>query len=154
MTLQLQPVGSVAGTVFAANGVTPVPGISVNIAGQVNKTTSSAGDGSFSFASVPSGAYTLKAVDGGGSTRTQAAVTVTTQGTAVVQNLVLLGLGTVTGRMLATDGSAQANVSVSVLDASGKTLTGLTNAGGTYTITQVGVGPFTARASLQTGTAG
>jgi len=149
ITIHLQPVGSVLGTVFAANQVTPVPDISVSLSGQTNQTTTSGTDGSFSFNTVPSGQYTLQAIDGNGTVRAQASVTVTAQNPPVVQNLVLSGFGAVTGTVQFVGGGTASNVLVTVTDSTGKTLGGLTDVNGVYTILQVAVGVFVAHASME-----
>jgi protocatechuate 3,4-dioxygenase beta subunit len=152
ITLQLQPVGTVTGTVFAVDGVTPVAGMAVNLIGQgaINQTVSSGADGRFTFPSVPSSTYTLQAVDGNGSMRAQASVTVTTPGEVVTQNLVLTGGGTVIGfvQLCTTGCSNVPNVRVTIIDKTGKTLSGLTDVNGSYTIPQVAVGPFIAEAAF------
>ena len=144
VTLQLQAVGSVTGFVFAANGLTPVSGIAVNLVGEVTQTTTSASDGSFLFSAVPSGTYTLQAVDGSGNIRATASVSVASQGSSVQQNLVLVGYGTVTGIVsLASGGTPVINAAVTLTDASGKVQNAFTGEGGSYSIPQVAVGPFT-----------
>jgi hypothetical protein len=147
ITLQLQPVGSVSGFVFAANGVTPVSGMTVNLVGTatqaaVTQTTTSASDGSFLFSVVPSGTYTLQAIDGSGTVRATASVTVASEGSTVQQNLVLVGFGTVTGQVSLAEGGLAVNASVTLTDAAGKVQSVSTNANGTYSISQVAVGAF------------
>jgi protocatechuate 3,4-dioxygenase beta subunit len=152
VTLQLQPVGSVTGIVFAADGLTPVAGISVTILGQgqISLTTTSGPDGSFTFGAVPSGTYTLQAIDGNGKIRAQASVTVATQGSTVTQNLVLSGFGTVTGTV--TLNGVVSSALVTLTDATGKTSSSLTDVQGHYSVSQVAVGSFTAQAVLQNDT--
>jgi hypothetical protein len=148
--LQLQPVGSIAGVVYAANGVTPVPDMAVVLSGQINQTVTSAADGSFDFAIVSGGPYVLQAVDGNGNVRAQAPVTVSTQGSVVTQNLVLAGFGTVIGQVaFLNGGGVAANALVTITDSTGKTQSGLTDINGSYTIPHVAVGPFTAQALYQ-----
>ena len=149
ITLQLQPVGSVTGIVFAANGVTPVSGITVNLVGGVTQTTASASDGSFLFNVVPSGTYTLQAVDGSGSVRATATVTVATEGSSVRQNLILVGFGTVTGLVSLAEGPPAADAVVTVTDVTGKTQIALSDAAGNYSVSQVAVGTFTAQALFE-----
>jgi 6-phosphogluconolactonase (cycloisomerase 2 family) len=148
LTLQLQPVGSVTGTVFAANGVTPVASMSVVLSGPVSETVSSGTDGGFTFAVVPSGAYTLQAVDGSGKVRAQATVTITTEGATVTQNLVLVGFGTVTGTVQFVQGGTAPGVLVTLTDAAGNILSGQTDINGLYSISQVAVGGFTAQVAV------
>ena len=148
ITLQLQAVGAVTGFVFAANGVTPVSGMTVNLVGEVTQTTTSASDGSFAFNVVPSGTYTLQALDGSGTIRATASVTVASQGSSVQQNLVLVGFGTITGTVTLGGGPA-VNAFVTVTDAAGKVQTTATDANGNYSFSQVAVGAFTETAVLE-----
>src|SRR5262249_23794674 len=84
-----QRVGTVAGNVFAANGVTPVPGVSVSLSSNTIQLSVTSGvSGGFVFNTVPSGAYELTALVNG-VVRSQASVQVTTQGATVTRNLVL-----------------------------------------------------------------
>ncbi len=145
ISLQLQPVGSVVGTVFAANRVTRVTDIQVNLSGQVPQSTVSGADGSFTFNTVPRGQYTLLAIDGNGSVRAQTPVTVVAQGVPVKQDLFLSGFGTVTGTVRFANNTRATNILVTLTDATGKTLSGLTDVNGVYTIPQVAVGVFTAQ---------
>jgi len=149
ITLQLQPVGSVTGIVFAANRVTTVSDVTVALSGQVNLTTTSGQDGSFAFNSVPNGTYTLQAIDASGTVRAQAGV----PAVPAAQNLFLSGFGTVSGRVLGFDqfgnpGKPLPHVSVVITDASGTVLGAITDVEGQYTISQVAVGAFVARAAL------
>jgi hypothetical protein len=156
VTLQLQPVGAITGIVFAVDGVTAVANMSVNLISQgaINQSVNSGADGRFTFANVPSSTYTLQAVDGSGNVRAQASVTVTTPGEVVTQNLVLTGGGTVIGavQLCAPSCSNVPNVLVTIIDKTGKTLSGLTDVGGTFSIPQVAVGPFIAEAAFTAGT--
>lgn len=149
ITLQLQPVGSVTGIVFAANQVTTVPDITVTLSGQVNLATTSGSDGSFTFNTVPNGAYTLQAIDASGTVRAQASIS----SVPATQNLLLSGFGTVTGRVLGFDqfgnpGKPLPNVLVTITDASSTVQGGLTNVEGQYSISHVAVGLFVARAAI------
>lgn len=148
LTLHLQAVGSVTGFVFAANGVTPVSGVTVNLTGEVTQTTTTAFDGSFSFSVVPSGTYSLQAVDGSGKVRATANVTVASQGGSTQQNLVLLGFGTITGNVYFA-GFPVANASVTITDATGTVQATASDEHGTYSISQVAVGAFTETAVLE-----
>jgi large repetitive protein len=152
VTLQMQPIGSVTGTVFTANGVTPVSDMTVNLVGVTTQTVTTASNGTFTFSVVPSGTYTLQAVDGSGSVRAQAIVTVSGEGSTVTQNLVVSGFGTVGGQVLLAEGGSAAGASVALTDATGKTQVGMTDANGNYSISQVAVGTFTVQAYFQEAT--
>lgn len=151
VTLQLQPVGTVNGVVFGIGGVTPVADITVNLVGPTSQTTTSGVDGSFAFATVASGTYTLQAVDGNGFVRAQAGVTVVSQGSTVTQNLVLSGGGTVSGGVLACSPQCinVPNVQVTITDAAGNVQTAISDVSGTYSISQVAVGGWVAVAAFQ-----
>lgn len=152
--LQLQPVGTVKGVVFGVGGVTPVADITVNLNGQTNQTVTSGVDGSFVFATVPSGTYSLQAVDADGVVRAQVSVTLLSQGSTVTQNLVLSGGGTVSGGVLiCSPGCTNVpNVQVTITDAAGNVQSGISDVNGIYTISQVGVGAWVADAAFQNGT--
>ncbi len=152
VTLQMQPVGSVSGLVFAANGVTPVANIAVNLVGATTQTVTTASNGSFLFSVVPSGTYTLQAVDGSGNVRAQVSVTLSAEGTTVNQNLILSGFGTVTGSVVLAEGGPAVGASLTLTDATGKIQSGLTDLSGNYSISQVAVGNFTAQALFQEAT--
>jgi hypothetical protein len=154
VTLQLQPVGSVTGTVLAPDGVTPVADMTVTLAGQITQTTTSGANGGFAFNAVPAGAYQLRAFDSGGLERAQANVTLTGQGSVITQNLILSGGGTVTGGVVACTPvcTNASNVLVVVTDATGKTLSSLTDVNGVYKVNPVAVGAFLAQATFESGT--
>jgi hypothetical protein len=152
--VQLQSAGSILGQVFASDGVTPVSNISVQLRGQVNRQTTTVTGGAFRFDTVPSNVYDLDAVDSSGNLRAKVTgVAVSTQGQQVVQNLVLTGIGTVTGEVLNPDGSPAVNASVSLQSQAsnfGRNFIALTNVNGIYTILEVPEGQFAASATLTT----
>lgn len=154
ITVQLQSSGSISGQVFASDGSTPVPNISVQLHGQVNRQTTTVSGGAFRFATVPSNTYELDAVDSSGTTRARVAnVTISTQGQQVVQNLTLTGIGTVTGKILNPDGSVAPGASVSLQSQAstfGRTFNSFSDVNGVYSIAQVPEGQFTVGATLQT----
>lgn len=153
VTVQLQAAGSILGQVFASDGVTPVPNISVQLRGQVNRQTNTINGGAFRFDTVPVNTYELDAVDSAGDLRARVTgVVLSTQGQQVVQNLTLSGIGTVTGQVLNPDGSGAVNASVSLQSEAssvGRNFSALTDVKGNYTILEVPAGNFTANATLQ-----
>lgn len=154
VTVQLQSSGSILGQVFASDGSTPVPNISVQLRGQVSRTTISGSGGSFRFDVVPSNTYELDAFDSSGNLRARAAnVTITAQGQQVVQNLTLTGIGTVTGRVLNPNGTAASGASVFLQTQGGfgRTFSASSDVSGNYQILQVPEGSFTVSATLQSG---
>ena len=155
INVQLQSAGNLSGTVFAADGSTPVSNINVQLVGQVNRQTVSGANGSFKFAIVPANTYQLEAIDSIGTIRAVTNVTISTQGQQVVQNLTLSGVGTVTGRILNPDGSVARGVAV-LLQAQasglGRNFSAASDVNGIYKIIQVPTGAFTVTASIQNAT--
>ena len=150
VTVRLQAAGSVVGTVFAPDETTPVPNISVRLSGQVFRQTTTGSDGGFRFDIVPVGPYTVDAVDGGGSLRARATLTLATHGEVVRRDLVLVGVGTVRGQVTLPDGSPAARVGVSVNSLApgfGRGFFVQTDVSGLYAVGGVPVGPVTASAS-------
>lgn len=155
VTVQLQASGTILGTVFASDGVTPVSNITVQLAGQVNRQTSSGGTGSFEFDVVPTNTYQLRAIDSVGNIRTVTSVILSTQGQKVVQNLVLSGVGSVTGTVFNPDSTVAPGASV-VLQAQssvlGRSFSTISDVNGNYRVAQVPVGSFKVTATVQSST--
>ncbi len=155
VTVQLQSAGSILGTVFGSDGSTPIPNITVQLSGQVNRQVSSGVNGSFRFDVVPANTYNLRAIDSIGNVRANATVIVATQAQLVTQNLTLSGVGTVTGRVLNPDGSTAPGASVLLqAQSSGfsRNFNAAADVNGVYKVSQVPAGSFTVTASLQNGT--
>ncbi|MGZ4843338.1 MAG: beta strand repeat-containing protein [Candidatus Angelobacter sp.] len=152
LTVQLQSAGTIQGTVFGPDGTTTIGSISVQLSGQVQRHTSSVGNGTFRFDVVPANIYQLTAVDSAGNVRASASVVVSTHGQVVTQNLVLNGVGAVVGTVLNPDGTAAAGASV-VLQPSGggRSFSVTTAVNGSYTVGQVPAGLFTVTASKGSG---
>ena len=145
--LDLEPSGRVVGVVLAADGVTPVAGVPVRLGG--GATTRTLADGSFRFDRVRLGAHRLSAVTDDRLRRASAqGVTLSADGQEVRRNLVLSGLGTVSGTVLEPGGSTPAvGVGVTVRPrGGGPTRTLVTDASGGYTIPNVAVGDVSASA--------
>ena len=156
ITVTLQPAGNIGGTVFGPDGATPAPGIQVQLQGQVNRTTTSAADGSYQFATVPINTYALAAVDSYGNVRASAAnVALTSQGQTVTQNLTLIGVGTVSGLVSNPDGTPAVGIGVtlnSLAPGYTRSFPTATDVNGNYSITQVPVGGFNVTALQQSAT--
>jgi Carboxypeptidase regulatory-like domain/Bacterial TSP3 repeat/Bacterial Ig-like domain (group 2) len=152
VTVPLQSAGAIQGTVFGPDGRTTIGSISVQLSGQVQRHTTSAGNGTFRFDVVPANTYQLTAVDSAGNIRASAGLAVSIQGQVVTQNLVLNGVGTVVGRVLNPDATAAAGASV-VLQSSGggRSFNATTDVNGSYAIGQVPAGLFTVTASQNSG---
>lgn len=152
ITVQLQGAGAVQGTVFAPDGTTPVPNISVQLNGQVGRQTTTAPNGTFRFDVVPVNTYELRIVDSAGNVRASALVTIATHGQVITKNLVLSGVGTVTGRVLNPDATVAPGVLVVLqTSGSGRSINATSDVNGVYTITQVPVGSFVVTASRGSG---
>jgi hypothetical protein len=154
ITVQLQSAGNLSGTVFASDGLTPVPNVSVQLVGQVFRQTVSGPNGIFNFAIVPANTYQIEAIDSIGTLRAVANVTIATQGQQVVQNLTLSGVGTVTGHVLNPDGTNAPRVSILLQTQAaglGRNFSALSDVNGAYKIAQVPAGVFTIIAGIQSG---
>jgi Carboxypeptidase regulatory-like domain/Bacterial TSP3 repeat/Bacterial Ig-like domain (group 2) len=152
VTVQLQSAGAVQGTVFGTNGTTPISNISVQLNGPVSRQVNSSPTGSFRFDIVPSGAYQLRAVDSSANVRATAQISVSTQGQVVTQNLVLNGVGTVTGTVLNPDATIAPGVTVTLRSTSqGSIFSGVSDVNGNYRIIQVPVGDFLVSSRVQSG---
>src|SRR5262249_16060715 len=103
VTVQLQAIGSIAGHVYSTDGVTPVAGSTVTRTKWFNGATrqaTSAVDGAFLFTTVQVGSYVLTSTDSNGALRARTPTFfLSTSGSTVTQNLVWVGVGTVTGRV-------------------------------------------------------
>ncbi len=152
LTVQLQSAGSILGTVFAANGTSPVPNFTVRLVGGSSPSTATDPNGNFRFDNVPVGTYELDAVDSSGNLRARVTnVSLTSFGQQVTQNLVLSGVGTVTGQVTNPDGSLATGILVTLqsqAQISSAPLQGHTDVRGFYNITSVPVGNFTASVNV------
>ncbi|HEY6871526.1 MAG TPA: carboxypeptidase regulatory-like domain-containing protein [Geobacteraceae bacterium] len=139
------PAGWIGGTVFAPDGKTPVAGIRVtnnrNSAGTV-----SGADGSYRLDNLPLDTYALTFTDQSGLARAKAVGIVLAQDGAGQQvDVSLVGLGSVSGRVLMPDSSSAGSFHVTVrsLNADfGRTVTAITDAAGYYLVERLPVGPF------------
>jgi hypothetical protein len=159
VTVQLQAAGTISGTVFASDGATPTTGITVQLDGAT--TTISASDGTYQFATVPTGTHVVVAIQGTGQfTSPSVTAAITSQGQVATANLVLIGRGTVSGNVTNADGSIAALASVSVQSLTAgfaQQLSTETDVNGNYSISNVPTGPisvgaYTSTASAQTTT--
>jgi hypothetical protein len=152
--VDLQGSGTIQGTVFAADGVTPVPYIQVRTFGPFNRAMLTGPSGKYSFAVMATGTYTVQALDGGGTLLASVdGVTVAHQGDVITQNLQLIGIGKVTGRVTYPDGSPVISVGVSLFSNTpvfGRNAYAQTDNNGNFTFTKVTVGGFSVTSSLRT----
>jgi hypothetical protein len=153
ITVQLQSSGAVQGTVFGSNGTSPIPNISVQLSGPVSRQISSSGAGSFRFDIVPTGSYQLRAIDSSGNVRASVGISVSTQDQVVTQNLILSGVGTITGRVVNPDSTPAPGAGITLaIQGQSRNLSVLTDVNGVYRFAQVPLGSFTVSARLQSGT--
>ncbi len=151
VTIELEPVGTIAGHVFQSDGVTPVAGMTVNLVGG-GRSQRSAADGSFRFdlVKVAGSPYTLQALDAQNVVLAEeTGVVLHRQGELVERNLVLIPLGTVTGTVYGVDGVPKGGVVVGVSGALGRIPTrfATSDVNGIYRATRVAaVGAVTASA--------
>jgi len=167
VTVSLEPVGTIEGTVYEPDGVTPAQGIvEVTLLGGVQPQYVIADeDGKFIFEGIPlydwddnPKIYTLLAYEGGqldpignysgGQLRARVEdLVLETNGQVITQDLTLIGIGTVTGRVINPDSSSASGQQVTLESHTpvfGRTYSTITNAFGEYTFERVPVGDFTA----------
>jgi len=153
VTVQLQPAGTIQGTVYGPDGVTPVSGIQVQLQGEVNLTTVSAANGSYQFVTVPTNTYTVSAYDSYGNLRATAGnVSLAVQGQTVTANLTLIGLGTVSGQITNPDTTVATGVGVTLTSLApgyGSSFNSQSDVNGNYSFPEVPVGSFTVKALTQ-----
>jgi 5-hydroxyisourate hydrolase-like protein (transthyretin family) len=147
VTVQLQPVASIAGVVYLPNGQTPAGGRIDLSNAIISQTATLAADGSYRFDGLPLGEYQLKVYDESGGFRAAALrFQLLTPGQVATKNLTFVGLGTVSGRVFNIDSSSAGDTGVQVrsLNASfGRYQAARTDAAGYYQITGVPVGRVT-----------
>jgi hypothetical protein len=115
--------------VFHADGVTPVLGAQVALAGGFSTVADAQGRYTVNF--VPLGSYAISASDPGNGDQGAGAVTLSTAGQTQTANIILNGLGKVTVTLLDGAGTPAPNDAVS--------LTGQTSFGGTFNgVTRIG----------------
>ena len=147
VTVTLEPSADLRGTVFAADGITPVAGATVRLT-PLGRTAVSGTDGGFIFPMIPvnRSPYSLEARDANGTLRASVGgVMLTSHGEQVTQDLVFSGLGVVTGTVLNPDGGVAEGASVTVTS----TVSGMpnryatTDGFGLYEIADIPEGSFT-----------
>lgn len=165
VTVNLEPVGTIEGTVYEPDGVIPAQGpVEVTLLGGVQPQHVIANeDGAFIFEGLPLNdrddnprIYTLLAYEGGqldpignyygGQLRARVDdLVLETNGQVITRDLTLIGLGTVTGRVLMPDSSSASDMPVTLESHTpvfGRTWSTTTNAFGEYTFERVPVGDF------------
>jgi protocatechuate 3,4-dioxygenase beta subunit len=117
VAVQLQPVGTITGRIFAPGGTTPAPGITVRLGSYGNDRYATSGDdGTYRFDDVPINySYYMIVQDALGRQRNVVGyVMLTANGQVMTRDLTLVGIGTVTGKVVNPDGSFAQNVYVTI----------------------------------------
>jgi hypothetical protein len=151
VTIQLEPVASIAGTVFMPNGQTPAAGTVRLYSRYANpeyspalRQATLAADGTFRFDSLTLAGYFLHVHDQAGRWRAVSpVVTLATPAEVATANLTFVGLGTVSGRVLNIDSSSAGNAPVQVRSLNptfGQYWNVRTDAAGYYLVANVPVG--------------
>jgi hypothetical protein len=166
VTVTLQPVGTIQGTVYEPGGITPAQNVvKVILFGRQIYEFITDENGTFVFENIPSYdhgeipiQYRLDSYAGGeldpagnyigGQLRARVEdLVLETNGQVITQDLTLIGIGTVTGRVIMPDSSSASDRQVTLESHTpvfGRTYSTITGANGEYTIERVAVGDFTA----------
>ena len=156
VSVQLQPSGTIRGRVLDVDGTTPMSDVSVRLLNNnfffnVVRDVRTAPDGTYSFEAVPLGTYHVDTRDT--SNRVRARVNNLVLGTnaqTITQDLVFVGLGTITGQVFNPNNTLAPGIAVSVQSNNpqvGGSFNTTTNSQGEYTVTNVPVGSFIATAT-------
>jgi hypothetical protein len=154
VTVALQPAGTIQGTVYDHDQVTPAVGVTVYADSGASITTGS--DGTYSLSNIPSGNHVVTVSDSVGNRLAyNPNVVISTQGQVVTVNFVIVGRGTVMGQVTNPDGSPAPGLPVTVVGTAGQytnPIGGATDVNGNYSIPLVPLGAFTAVAQQHTPT--
>ncbi len=143
--LRLGPSGTVTGTMFGRDGVTPVgAGIPVTLSGSAFLTAATDSFGRYLFDFVPLGTVTVETTDTNGN-RARTTGHLLRSGQTVVADLTFLGRGRIAGIVQEASGRPVPNASVQ-LDSRGLfggSRSATTDGAGRFAFADVFVGPFT-----------
>ncbi len=160
LTIRLDPLGLLKGTVVESRTLAPLKGWEVTLA-QVSRSgrtlperrTTAGVDGSFSFPGSTIGGFTLvarhRAVVGSGTASGQIARAGQVVDVPLVVTVVRRVVGTVAGTVFNPDGSPAGNAQVELCAASEPCRFSAAAANGTFSFDDVPLGRFTARAKAQ-----
>ena len=158
VTVTLQSSGTVQGTVFKHDGVTPLGGVTVELVanGNVLRSVLTAANGTYSLANVPSGTNVVQVIDAIGNMLSfNNNVVITTQGQVVTANFIIVGRGTVTGQVTNPDGTPAGGVSIQVTSnaANAQAAYGTsTDVNGNYSVALVPISTYNVVAQQHTAT--
>ncbi len=109
LVLTLEPVGSITGTLYQADGITPIPNQKVQLWKEpdvgVLAETHSLSDGQFRFENYPVGDYSLRAVRRSGDDGGMRFVSIRFAGDVQDADLSFRGLGEIRGRVVQSNGT-------------------------------------------------
>jgi protocatechuate 3,4-dioxygenase beta subunit len=147
----LSPSGTIKGTVFKADGKTPVgAGAGVSLSGATTASTQTDAQGGYLLDFIGLGNFTIDVTDGTGNHgRTTGDLTATSQ--VAVANVSYLGRGTVTGTVSDSNGNPVANAAVTVSSSSifGGAQSAISNTQGHYSVSGIFLGAFLVTAQVQ-----
>ena len=149
ITIALEPTGTIRGVVYEPDGHTPSAGARLSVSSGIQSLTVIAGaDGVYRIDGLtlpPS--YTITVADAQGiiRARTTTPLTLVFAGHVITNDFIMVGLGTVTGRVINPDSSSAQGLRVSVHsfhNQFGGVRAATTNAGGFYAVANVPVAGF------------
>jgi Bacterial TSP3 repeat/Carboxypeptidase regulatory-like domain/Bacterial Ig-like domain (group 2) len=145
VTVTLQAFGTIQGTVYAPDGVTPVAGATVQLFQGLVATTNSSG--AYQFLNQPLEYYNFTVRDAAGIARATANfIQLQHNGDTLTQNFTMVGVAGISGLVKNVDGTPAENVSLTVTSKN-TTLGGAQNIStggdGTYSVAELPVGGFT-----------
>ena len=152
----LTGMGTVSGSVFESDGVTPVPNAEVTLYGSHSTTFSATTDNSGQYVvdHVPVGSFIVDVLDPSTDDRGRATGSISMDGQEVMANVTLVGMGTVKGTVYLADGvtpAANAYVKLQSQGTFGRTFYVQTNQDGRFTVKDVFSGSFSVVAKDITG---
>ncbi|HEV8348494.1 MAG TPA: carboxypeptidase regulatory-like domain-containing protein [Vicinamibacterales bacterium] len=149
-TVRLRASGTITGVVLGSNGTTPVANVRVQLSGAVFRNTTSSALGAFRFDIVPTGTYTLDAIDQFGNLRARVSgMVLDTEAQQITRNLQMVGIGTVSGVVTNPDAAPVPNVAVFLKGP--RSAQALTDTLGRYSVPGVPIGSFSVSASVRSG---
>ena len=142
--VRLNGVGSVDGTVFDSDGVTPAAGALVKLGARgvisANLSYQTGADGRYVFANVPAGTLSLSVKSPDGRLGGSGSGTLAREGETVTINLTYQASGTVSGRLLAPGGVTPSAGALVTLRVGSLTFTLIADNDGSFTADPVPLG--------------
>ena len=153
VTLKLEPVGTIQGTVLGTDGVTLQAGVQVRLISRAHGLESqqiTGSDGSFSFSPLPlgDGPFTLAAYANGRLQIEVPGLVLNTANQVLQQNIRFAPSGSVTGQITSVGGQpVYAQVTLQQGSGLGQQFTTNTDSNGNYQFGGIPLGPFTVSAT-------